>query len=119
QKQECALTGNIPFHCHSLKAAPPRRKIVTARDRLHRHEPDVMAVGRMLGAGIAEADEKQHGFNGREAALSQCALRRQGGLCAASLLLWLRRRGGGGCSTRSRSSAGCSAWSRTGSSALR
>ena len=37
---------------------------MAACDCLHRHEPDVMAVAGVLGTGIAEADEKQHGVNG-------------------------------------------------------
>ena len=37
---------------------------MAARNRLHRHKPDVVAVAGVLGTGIAEADEKQHGVNG-------------------------------------------------------
>ena len=31
------------------------------RDRLHRHEADIVAVAGVARAGIAEADEEQHG----------------------------------------------------------
>ena len=34
------------------------------RDRLHRHETDIVAVADIARAGIAEADEKQHGVGG-------------------------------------------------------
>jgi hypothetical protein len=37
---------------------------MAARDRLHRHETNIVAVAGVVGAGIAEADEKQHGVNG-------------------------------------------------------
>jgi hypothetical protein len=38
---------------------------MTTRDRLYRHKPDVVAVAGVLGTGIAEADEKQHGVKRR------------------------------------------------------
>jgi hypothetical protein len=44
---------------------------VAARDRLHGHETDIVAVVDVARAGIAEADEEQQGFNGRAAALSR------------------------------------------------
>ncbi len=93
---------------------------MTARNRLHRHEPDVMAVGRVLGAGIAEADEKHMASTAvrppyrdvRYADKAACVpphfFSGFAGAAAAA-----------GCSTRGRSSAGCSAWSRTGSRAFR
>jgi hypothetical protein len=37
---------------------------VAAGNRLHRHKTNIVAVGGVLGTGITEADEKQHGVNG-------------------------------------------------------
>ncbi len=59
------------FHRHALEAPAPGRDVVALGDRLHRHETDIVAVADILRAGIAEADEKQHGFNGAVAALSR------------------------------------------------
>jgi hypothetical protein len=73
QQQERSLVRDISLNRNTLKPPPPGRQVVAARDRLNGHEPDIMAVARVLGAGIAEADEKQHGFNGRKTALPQCA----------------------------------------------
>jgi hypothetical protein len=37
---------------------------MAARNGLHCHESNVVAVAGVLGTGITEADEKQHGVNG-------------------------------------------------------
>src|SRR5581483_1941283 len=83
------------------------------------HETDVVAVAGVLRAGIAEADEEQHG-----AALSK--MRTPGTAApegAALLLFALGRRGGGsGCCARggrgTGSGAGGGAWRCTGRGAF-
>jgi hypothetical protein len=55
------LAAERCFRSHPLKAAAPRRKAVALGDGVDRHEADVVAVAGMLGAGISEPDEKQHG----------------------------------------------------------
>jgi hypothetical protein len=37
---------------------------MAARNRLHRHETDIVTVASVTGAGIPETDKKQHGVNG-------------------------------------------------------
>src|SRR5689334_1522728 len=59
QKQEDAIIDDIAFNRHPLKTPSPWRQFMAARNCLHCHEPDVMAVAGVFGTGIAEADEKQ------------------------------------------------------------
>ena len=77
QQQQDTLARQRAFHRYALEFAPPRRHVVAAGNRLHRHETDIVAVFGVACAGIAEADEEQHGFNGRAAALSRKRKRRQ------------------------------------------
>ena len=65
-----------------LRPPRPESAGATARgrgggDRLHRHETDVVAVAGVARAGIAEADEEQHGFSGVAAVLDRTPRRRQ------------------------------------------
>ena len=64
QQQQRAVAADHAFHRNALKLAAPRRDIVTAGNRLHRHEADVVTIGAVTFTGIAEADEKQHGVTG-------------------------------------------------------
>ena len=61
QHQEHPLGPDRSFRRHPLEAPPPGSDAMPARDRLHHHEPDIVAVADMAGTGIAEPDEKQHG----------------------------------------------------------
>src|SRR5262245_31426890 len=54
QQQKRAIGANRTFGRHALKSSPPRSNAVTARNRLDRHEADVVAVAGMLRARIAE-----------------------------------------------------------------
>ena len=64
KQQQELFAADCAFHRHALEFPAPRRDVMAARDRLHRHETDVVTVGDIVLAGIAEADEKQHGVTG-------------------------------------------------------
>src|SRR5438270_4495688 len=55
------LAANLAFAGARLEARAERRKGVAPRDRSDRHEADIVAIARVACAGIAEADEEQHG----------------------------------------------------------
>src|SRR5512133_1393248 len=59
--QDDALAGDLAFAATRLEVRAERRKSIAPRDRLDRHEADIVATARMSRTGIAEADEEQHG----------------------------------------------------------
>src|SRR6185312_2256726 len=69
QQQQYALARDIALDRDTLEFAPERTDVVALGDRLDRHEADVVAIAGVARAGIAEADEEQHGVNGEPAAL--------------------------------------------------
>jgi hypothetical protein len=64
QQQQNFFSPDRAFHRHALETPAPGRDAVALRDRLHRHETDIMPVADVAFARIAEADEKQHGITG-------------------------------------------------------
>src|SRR5690606_40550093 len=58
--QEDLDAAEKAFAHQARKLAAPGTEAVRTGDRLDRHEPDVVPLAGVAGAGIAEPDEQQH-----------------------------------------------------------
>src|SRR5436190_17351165 len=59
-QQQAPLAGDHPFGELALEAVAKRREAIAPRDRLGRHEADIVAIAGIARARIAEPDDQAH-----------------------------------------------------------
>src|SRR5208282_2604695 len=106
QEQQHARAADRPFTRDPLETAAPRPKAVALRDRLDRHEADVVAVADIARSRISESDQEQHRL--RPACATSLLLGRSGGRRRSRA----GRRSGSTTGRRARSRTGCCTFGR-------